>query len=461
MARGQNFYYQGNPGAEIGTSLARAIFGDPAAAAQQREQQARNDERIARSRLLIAQGDGVENQNRAAASLPELLAGLRPAQAAVAAPIPSIDDPAFLDGAGPSAPAVDPQQAFVAGLPQVMAALAQMQGDKVNSSETIGTLASFLGGDELARRGMVAQGKTPGEDFALTPDRADAISARDAGESQAQAFGVANINHANDIPVANIRAGATTDAAGIRAGATRYVADVRAGGTAPGFDAIQRAIPGATMNSGVRTPERNRAVGGVSNSTHLGQTPGVQGYDIPPQRGSTVEAARAAIEAANPGVRVVEAKDEGDHWHFALKNEGGPAPAGRSNAGGRTRAPARQPAGPKPLTAPQLKMIDAEVTTQFADAGDAVTPDRRANIRQMAVAEFRKTGDPVGAVQTVKAALMRRAQAIKDAGRGASAPAAASGARRNVSLREQGSRAGRATSTPQVIRFDASGNRLP
>ena len=104
------------------------------------------------------------------------------------------------------------------------------------------------------------------------------------------------------------------------------------GGPAPSFDAIQRVFPDVTMNSGVRTPEHNREVGGVSNSTHLGLRPGVQGYDINVQPGMTVDEAAARIEAANPGVRVVEKRDETGRtgpngkplsgWHFALLNNG-------------------------------------------------------------------------------------------------------------------------------------------
>ena len=67
-------------------------------------------------------------------------------------------------------------------------------------------LRAPLGGDELARRGMVAQGNTPGEEFAITSGRADAIREDEQPSDLQQAFGVADINHRNDMPIANIKA---------------------------------------------------------------------------------------------------------------------------------------------------------------------------------------------------------------------------------------------------------------
>lgn len=50
MPRAPNFAYQ-NPMGDIGSSLARAIFGDPAAAAEQARVRAEMELRAAQSRL--------------------------------------------------------------------------------------------------------------------------------------------------------------------------------------------------------------------------------------------------------------------------------------------------------------------------------------------------------------------------------------------------------------------------
>lgn len=109
----------------------------------------------------------------------------------------------------------------------------------MSTPETIGTLASFFGGDELARRGMVAQGKTPGEEFALTPERADEIAGIDNSAALARALGVAEINNRDDVPVANIHAGASRYGADKRASVSRYSADASA--AASRYAAEQRA----------------------------------------------------------------------------------------------------------------------------------------------------------------------------------------------------------------------------
>lgn len=410
MARAPNFYYQ-DPTAAIGNSMVTAIFGDPALRAQQQERQAQLEERQAHARLYNTQADGQQGQNAASTSLPDLIAKLtQPPQPAPQ--LPSLDDPNFLDGAGPSAPQPSREDVFRAGLGPVVAALAQLQGDKVDTGQTIGTLASFLGGDELARRGLVAQGHSPTADFAITPERADVIAANDAEAKQKQAWGVANINHANDIPVANIRRKSAFDVATVNnrddvpvaqiAAKSRLdVAGLKASGPPPAFSAIQKVFPGATMNSGWRSPEHNREVGGVANSTHLGDTPGVQGYDLDAQPGMTVEQAAAAIEQQNPGVRVVEARDErGRHgpngkplggWHFALANvgDGGSASAPK---------PAKAPPVPKAVSKSSLDMIDDELDNYYTSRGLSLTGQARDVLRKEAIASFQKTGNPVSAV---------------------------------------------------------------
>lgn len=413
MTRTQNFYYQ-NPMESIGDSVVSAIFGNPQLAQQQQQARAVIAEREAQARLHNAQADGYDASNAASASLPELLARL----AKPNAPLPSLDDPNFAIDAAPSGPPPAPDANFRAGLPELVSALARMQGDKVNTGNTVGTLAAFLGGDELARRGLVAQGHSPAKDFAITPERADEIAANGYAADRGTKFGVAQINHANDIPVANIRRASAFDVARennasdipvarISAGSRERVAAMKSAGPAPGFDVIQKSFPGLAMNSGWRSPAHNRKVGGVDNSTHLGNTPGVQGYDTPVIPGMTVEQAAAKIEADNPGIRVIEAIDERGRtgpngealggFHFALQNIGGKPGKGSKGAAAKP---------PKAINKAALDMIDAEFAKYYPPGSVETTAMNR--LRSEAVTLFQQTGDPVGAVsRTIKARAER------------------------------------------------------
>ncbi len=406
MPRSPNFVYR-NPLEDAAPALVRAMFGDPAARQQQQAAAAEMEVRRAQAQrerahgsLYTSQATGQDLQNEAARGLPGLIANLY----AEPPPMPSLDDPNFVADAGPSAPIPTRDDIFRQNLPAVLGNMAVMQGDKIDPRAYIGTAASFGGGDEMARRGLVAQGHSPTEAFAITPERADAISARDANEDQTKAFGVARINHANDIPVANIRAGATIGAAQVRADGSYRVAGLKAAGPAPGFDAITAAFPGVKMNSGWRSVEHNRAVGGVDNSTHLGQTPGVQGYDIDAIPGMTVEQAAKQIEAASGGrVQVVEAIDERGRvgpngkklggWHFALKNVGGPPPTSSGKKPGT-------PKPPKPVSAAAYGQIDKEIDARFTRYSVTPTYGARNALRSRAAELWQQTGNPVLAVDT-------------------------------------------------------------
>jgi len=237
MSTGQNFYYQGNPAEALGSTLATALFGDPAARAKQQEMQsqmalreAQAGQARARGELYGAQTTGVGIQNSAAQGLPGLIANMAPRPAApmvAAAPDGGNLEAAFDSSVGPAAHAETQQAAIHRGLPELLAAMGQMNGAKIDPRQLMGTYGAFMGGDELARRGMVAQGQNPSENFALTPQRADAISARDAVEEDRKAFGVARINHATDIPVANIQAGAKRYGDDRQLEGTRYRVDHR------------------------------------------------------------------------------------------------------------------------------------------------------------------------------------------------------------------------------------------
>ncbi len=76
--------------------------------------------------------------------------------------------------------------------------------------------------------------------------------------------------------------------------------------------AMEAQFPGATMTSGLRTPEHNRKVGGVPNSQHLRGT--AADYVVPPQ-----DKSRFINQAEGAGFQVI---DEGDHLHTQLPNRG-------------------------------------------------------------------------------------------------------------------------------------------
>lgn len=235
MATGQNFYYQGNPGEAIGGALATAIFGDPALRAKQQQMQSEMELRQAQADMARqhgayygAQTAGVGIQNDASQQLPALLQAMTPRPA----PPPIEPDgtnlgAAFDSSVGPQAHGETQEAAIQRGLPALLAAMGQMNGDKIDPRQIMGTYGAFMGGDELARRGMVAQGQSPSENFALTPQRADAISARDANFDLTKSVAVAKTNHATDIPVANIHAGASRYGDDRQIEGTRYTVDHR------------------------------------------------------------------------------------------------------------------------------------------------------------------------------------------------------------------------------------------
>ena len=73
------------------------------------------------------------------------------------------------------------------------------------------------------------------------------------------------------------------------------------------------------VTSTKRSPEHNRAVGGVANSYHL------SGRAIDIARGPGVHHSQIAAAYREAGYTLVESLDEGDHSHFAF----GKRPAGR------------------------------------------------------------------------------------------------------------------------------------
>ena len=187
------------------------------------------------------------------------------------------------------------------------------------------------------------------------------------------------------------------------------------------------------MNSGRRSAEHNREVGGVSNSMHLGNRPGVQGYDTPAIPGVSIEQAAAKIEADNPGIKVVEARDERGRvgpngkrlggYHFALANVGGVKPR----------------AAPKRVTPTESDAIEAEMGRQFDGDATALSARARNLIMSRATAEYQRTGSLTGAVATALRTVSadgERAQAHEKALRTEAEAAIARGAPRDgVALR--------------------------
>lgn len=430
MPRAPNFTYR-NPLEEVTPSLVRAIFGDPEMAAKQQQLQAemqlrtaQADEARAKGGLYTSQTTGQNQQNTAAAGLPGLFANMYADPPA----LPTLDDPDFVTAAGPSGPAPTRDSIFRAGLPALLGNMGIMQGDKIDPRQMVGTAASFGGGDEMARRGLIAQGHSPTADFAITPGRADEIAARDAGEDRTTKFGVAGIQRKSAFDVATLNNRDDVPVANIRAGATRDVAAMKGTGPAPGFDVIQRSFPGVKMNSGWRSVEHNKRVDGVPNSLHLGNVPGVMGYDFDAIPGMTVEQVAAKIERDSGGtIVVVEAVDERGRkgpngkalggYHLGLKNVGGPAP--------KAATAAKPGAAPKPGKSPSkvvMTQIENGVNDYFTRYGVTPSPAARAAIIGRAVTNWQTTGNPVTAVSSSVqyfsgAEKARRAKAAKSSGR--------------------------------------------
>lgn len=420
MTRTPDFYYQ-NPVGDIGSSLVRAILGDPEMAAKQAQQRAEMDRLAAQAEASRAAagfdvsrttGQNTSNtaQNAAPASMERWLRSIGPPP-----PRPSVDSAAFGDFDTPLAmPAPLPDK--TSSLAALVGVLSQMNPN-ADPTKIMGSLAAFGGGDELARRGIVAQGGSPTDDFAITSGRADEIAGRDAAASQRQAFGVADINRRSAFDVAGVNNASDIPVARIAADSRRDVAGIKAAGAAPGFDAITNAFPGVAMNSGVRSVEHNRAVGGVENSTHLGNRPGVQGYDFDAIPGVSIEQAAAQVEAANPGVKVVEMRDERGRvgpngkalggYHLALANVGG--------------KPGKAPAAaklPNPITKSEAQLIQGALRTFLENRNMTIAPQLEETILARAVTNFQQSGNPVEAVAKAAARLQK---ATKDAPRAAPA----------------------------------------
>lgn len=509
MARGSNFYYQGDQqlGSALGATLGRALFGDPEAAArlalrksQMDNYSAQAEEARSHAGLYGAQTEdqqartGYRQQFGQLGQTFQQFAGA-PAPAAPAAPQPPAADgivapgnidihnrpvvhnpdgtistvrsisigtdkgevliPTVVNGRvvsndeaiqhykqtgehlgifktpaaatayaqslhneqaqeyAPDAPHPDQAGLARALIPLIMAAGGAQENP--NIGDMVGGVTAILGDDGMARRGMVAQGHTPGKEFALTPERADDIAKQGYDADYRKGTAEATINHATDIPVANIRAGADLGVARINHATDIPVAEIQAGakrdvaslGKTVGFSLVSDVLPGARLTgprAGERDTEQNKAVGGADHSYHL-PGDGVEAFDIQPGTGARTFADAYAAMRAKYGGRLVEAKDEtnrpghGPHWHFAIAD----APGGKAAAG----------KAPKAVSAASNKMLEAELKKQITTAGMNVTPGAMADIRASVANDFQRTGN---AAESVKNVIQRVKERVASAG---------------------------------------------
>jgi hypothetical protein len=190
MPRVANQFYGGypvDPGFAIAAdNLGTALFGNPALALEQARGQAQigawesqAEQNRAQAGYYGAQTEGERQRNAVTAGLPELMARFAGSfQQPPAAP---------MQGAPAAVPGMD-----ATSLGGILAAAAMMQEGK-GIDEILGVLPAYLGTDEQARRALVGRGVTPGKEFALTPERADAVAQQGYDAERAKATGVANI----------------------------------------------------------------------------------------------------------------------------------------------------------------------------------------------------------------------------------------------------------------------------
>ena len=446
MPRAPNFTYQ-NPIGDIGTSLVQAILGNPEMAAKQRDMQAQaslreaqRQEAEAHGGLYTSQTTGQNTANTAQTSLPELFRQFALSNGPAPAPA-TVDSAGFGDFNAPFTPPVDTRPDHAISYANVIGAMAQMNGEHVDPTKTMGAWGAFGGDDELARRGLVAQGHSPTADFAITPGRADEIALNDAQQKQKQAWGVADRNHLTDIPVADIRRKSAFDVAGVNNRDDVPVAEIGARGKEP--RGIRNRNPGnieygdfarsmgatgsdgrfaifSTPEAGVRAQEallsgsgylgggrntinkivsRYAPAGENSVSNYAGYISRVTGIDpdqpIGPEQIPAVAAAMRQFE-----------------------NGAYSGTAGKGGKSGAGAAP-KPPKPPKLVSKAGLDLIDNELKTYGVNGKDTLDrsvegydPLDRVAIRADAVSIYQQTGNPAEAARKAvfNFAAKRRAQ---------------------------------------------------
>lgn len=244
--RAPNRFYGGYPtspvGAQIGADLGTALFGNPAMALDMQQGQARIGAFEAQAAADAARGGLYGEQARGAQIGNDALQGLPGMISSLVAP-----PPAGEAGPAPERTTFDPQ-ALAA-----VAAAALQGGRGGNLGELFRSLGAFAGGDQLARRGMVAGGQTPGENFAITPERADNIRSQGFGADLAKSLGVARVGADADLGVAGIKAKADMYGSDVKAGADRDVATIRDKGETARAASAPRSVDGAITYDGGKT----------------------------------------------------------------------------------------------------------------------------------------------------------------------------------------------------------------
>lgn len=104
---------------------------------------------------------------------------------------------------------------------------------------------------------------------------------------------------------------------------------------------VSQAFPGATMTSGLRSPEHNAAVGGVANSHHLEGTTAAPGaMDFVPPKGMSMGDFATNLSLQFPGHAIL---NEGDHVHITATSGGHAIAMGAASANPITTLEARLP----------------------------------------------------------------------------------------------------------------------
>jgi hypothetical protein len=237
MARAQNFFYRGDADlpAVAGASLGRALFGDPTMAAAQQKAQSEAALRAAQTGEATAHGSlygsqDLQQQQETAGSRQSAGAVSSFFPEPVAPPAPEVGIPGGPQPAASSAPQPDAFHSR-AGLGNLISGLLLAQGKTAKIGDVAGALSAFTGTDAEQRAGLIAQGHTPGKEFAGTSDRADQIAATEAADGLHKALGVANIAAAAHVAGENISAGASRYGSDQRLRGENYATDSRLTGT--------------------------------------------------------------------------------------------------------------------------------------------------------------------------------------------------------------------------------------
>ncbi|MFM5924581.1 MAG: hypothetical protein ACKOPG_10400 [Novosphingobium sp.] len=408
----------------------RAIFGDPEMAQKQAQVRAEMDMRAAQAEearahggLYTSQTTGQNTANAAQAGLPSLVADwVRSSQ-----PVPqqTVDSQDFANFDQPL-PQPEPRPDPGSSLAALIGAMGQMNGDKVDPRQIMGTLGAFAGGDELARRGLVAQGQSPSKDFAITPQRADEISARDAVEEQTKDFGVARINHASDIPVANIKASADRYGADQRLVGTEYTADTK-GGSGGATRGMRNNNPGnleygpfarqlgatgsdgrfavfPTFEAGVKAQERllggRTYYGGGLNTINA-----ILNRYAPPGENPTGN--YAAYVSRVTGIPSDQPLNRGDIPTVAaamrqFESGGGTGAVNKNAPKGKGVGAAAVTKAPRMVSATITDKISTDIDTYFRENGNiTLSPVSKNQITAQVIAEFQKNGNIPLSISTV------------------------------------------------------------